>query len=642
MTIGNFKLTIDGTDIINDKAISITNNRPENNVSVLSFVIDDYQSRNYVDLLDEWTTVELSLKYKGSSYTKTFRGQVDTLKPLLTRQGELLSVTCWGQGRALLDTHCNTSFGSESHNPILNTAREIIQHMVDDYVEESFDGSDTLWYLDSTGTYVENVHAGCSVTSLASPYHNNLTMLNRLCDIVNAWAQTQSPAEPSIHWFVDTTAYSLGVSKPRLYVKELDADHGTGNWDRYYGGSQASATVTQGADFLEYSFDRNLKDYANKVILASAFRKPATDIWTENGGPAWGESGTDIVEYTVTNKLVGSHCLHASPDDSADTYKFIYYPSSHDAGWDFTKVGSANEPPVLSFYVRCNNAAQFAAWNVMLVTEAATLFGDANEKNSYARYVEMIFCEADKWVHIEVPIGPYYSLSDKRQLDGTAQFEWKIPAWGGSGVDWSNVNAIMFHLGTLDAADWYFDDLHFAGKIIREAYDAGEITATKKERQVLIRLDTALDDTLDSAVTGGDYSGTAARLATAELYRRTQIGVATAANRFLTGTLTMPMKEDLLPGQLLHVHAGKKSDGSYRFDLDMRIKELTHNVTVDGGYLTSVNLTADTVNSHAPGVVTQWGILMDHAGALSHAEARDLKSAGVDIDVPRLSFDPTV
>jgi hypothetical protein len=427
----------------------------------------------------------------------------------------------------------------------------------------------------------------------------------------------------------------------------LDANHSSGDWSKYYGGSQANATVTQGVNNVSVQISRDLREYANKVILACAFRKPATDIWTEST-VTWGESGTDVVEFAANDPpgaMVGTNYLHASPDNSADTYKYIYYPSTHDAAWDFTKVGSANNVPVLSFYVQCDTlAGAFSTQSVMLATDT-TFVGDVDDYLSYVQYSELIRPYADKWFHIEIPIGPYYALSDKYQMDDAddKQLEWKTPGFGGvdGPVDWSEVNCIIFQLGTLDACDWYFDDLHFSGKIIREAYDAGEITATKKEHQKLIRLDTALDDTLDSAVTGGDYSGTAARLATAELYRRTQIGISTEANRFVTGIISMPMQEDLLPGQLLHVHSGKKADGTYRFNLDMRVKEVSHSVS-NKGYWTTVNVTSDTVNTHAPGVIGQWGLLMDHTGALGHAEARDLKSAGIDIDVSRLIFDPTV
>jgi len=73
----------------------------------------------------------------------------------------------------------------------------------------------------------------------------------------------------------------------------------------------------------------------------------------------------------------------------------------------------------------------------------------------------------------------------------------------------------------------------------------------------------------------------------------------------------------------------------------MRIKELTHHVSKEG-YVTHVNLTSDLWNTHAVGIPSAWGILMDHAGALGHAEARDLKASGIDTGIPRLTWDPTV
>ena len=42
-----FKLTIASTVYENTEAISIKNMRPENNISTLEFVINDYKNRNY-------------------------------------------------------------------------------------------------------------------------------------------------------------------------------------------------------------------------------------------------------------------------------------------------------------------------------------------------------------------------------------------------------------------------------------------------------------------------------------------------------------------------------------------------------------------------------------------------------------------
>jgi len=129
----SFKLTLGSTDIENDQAINIINIRPENNVSSVEFTINDYQSKSYIDLIDAFTSIDLSLKCKGGSYTKTFSGMVAPgyLKPAVTSEGEVLKVLAWGKGQAYAATHCSTSYGVESHNPTKDTAREIAQDLTD-------------------------------------------------------------------------------------------------------------------------------------------------------------------------------------------------------------------------------------------------------------------------------------------------------------------------------------------------------------------------------------------------------------------------------------------------------------------------------------------------------------------------------
>jgi len=67
----------------------------------------------------------------------------------------------------------------------------------------------------------------------------------------------------------------------------------------------------------------------------------------------------------------------------------------------------------------------------------------------------------------------------------------------------------------------------------------------------------------------------------------------------------------------------------------MRIKELKHVITLPEP-MTVLNLTDDVTNAHAMGAPTQHSVLAEYVGALGHGEARDLKSSGVDILIPRL------
>lgn len=622
MTIPSFKLTIGTTVIENDQALSITNIRPENNISSLEFWINDYQSKSYSDLIDMFDNVTLELKNKNDTYTTTFYGEVHSLTPVLSMQGEILKVLCWGKEICLNQTHCDESYGAESQNPdaVADSPRHLFQKLVNEHVENSFgDAEATNWALNESDTYIDDIHSGLSITNLTSKYQSVFTMFNRLCDIVNAYAVTLGTPEPGIHWFVAP----LTAASPRIYMKEICDNHSSGNWPKYYGLTQAEATLTQGTDFIDYSFHRNLDNYANNVVLSCAFRKPAFDYWTENAATnsLWTNSQNMTFSDDAVNYIVGadSHKFRTS----ASTLGKAYYPNAA-ANWNFDYIGSQDNPPTLNFYARrSSNAPQVI--HLQLYTTIDVDYFNIELFNSGGNKTWMP--DHEEWYGITLPIGKYYKNADMPDK------QWQI---NGS-PDWTDIDGIqVYHFNTFAGNnDFWLDDLHLSGRIVREARDASEC-GTYNERQVFLRLDTAIDDSFNTS----DNTGTAARLATAELFRRSQCKTA-ASDRFLTGSITVPMKEDLLPGQLLHVHAGKKSDGNYRFDLDMRVKELTHFVTVNG-YTTNTNLTSDLWNTHAVGIPSAWGILMDHAGALGHAEARDLKASGVDIGIPRLTWDPTV
>ena len=207
-------LTINGVDYTNTLGITITNSRPENNISALEFTISD---KNVSDIVEKEDIVSLQLKNKKQSYTTTFTGRVYALQSDLAPQ----TITCFCKGymEALESTHCDTSFGVESLNPTKDTPREIIQELCDNYVENSFgDAETTNWKINSSDTYVENVHSALSATNLTSKYLNNITVLNRLLEIVNAYAITLGAPEPGIHWFERPDA-----DNPRLMLKEIGA-----------------------------------------------------------------------------------------------------------------------------------------------------------------------------------------------------------------------------------------------------------------------------------------------------------------------------------------------------------------------------------------------------------------------------------
>jgi hypothetical protein len=619
LTIGHYKILVDGaTTITDDFGLVIENRRPESNVSSLLIQVPDYRSSSYSDVFDVHTQIDLQIKHATAGYVTTFSGIAHKPKPIINPQtgGEVLEVQAWGWGIAFDKTTCDTSYGSESANPTKTTAKDILQHLIPNYVEKRWGGDATNWSIDVTD--VEDVHNDFDVVNLTGTYTDNFTMINRLCDLINAHAISDS--DISVHWYVDTDGH--------FRIKEIDQDSADASWKHYYGGSSANATFKEGVnDVLARNFQKQIDDYYNSIVLASAFRKPAYDIWCGNGAPAWGNFQS-VELHSASQHIVGDYSLEVTPTVNNDP-AVIFYPSTHDAGWDFTKCGSSNTIPKVSFYI-------FATDSTALTTGTGLVLGkywdgvvdaSGDDVKYYMDFSKLIANPQDnKWFHVDVPIGPYWALAP--ELANT-DAEWIKT--DGADEDWADIDFVAIGFaGVLTTKKVYIDDLHFSGKVVRHCYDASAITATTKERQLLVRLDSALDDTL--SVTNNN--GTAALLAQALLYQRSTIPVV--------GTMSFPLIEDMLPGQTLQVYAGLESDGStYRWsNLPMRNYELIHRID-SKGLTTTVELTSDVSNSNVMGAQDAWGIMADQMAALSGGQAKDLKASGIDPLIPRLSWDPT-
>ncbi len=50
-----------------------------------------------------------------------------------------------------------------------------------------------------------------------------------------------------------------------------------------------------------------------------------------------------------------------------------------------------------------------------------------------------------------------------------------------------------------------------------------------------------------------------------------------------------------------------------------------------------LNLTDDVTNTHAFAAPDQMSLLQEYAGALGHAEAKNLKASGIDFTIDRLA-----
>jgi len=593
----SFKVETSGETFINEASLSMQISRMENNVSYVVLQVTDYKSKNFEAVFDALNALDVSLRYGSDSWTKVFSGTISTVSPTLKLpQGEVLEVSCWGKGNALAKTHCDTSYGLESQNPTLETPKEIWDDLVDNYINKSFGGDATGYAI--TKTKIADIRNGLDILNITSPYQDCFTILNRVCDVVTAYVGGLGVA--SCHWFVDPDA--------NLFINTIgDHENDASGWPTYWNSSQADSTIEVSQDMILYDFRKNVEEYANKIVLCSALRKPGYDYFTENQSALWDTTACTLTDDAAT-KIVGTHSLKMEPSNLIDDM-LAWYPSGKDAAWDFTKCGSVQTIPQVSFYARRDQDLGSTS-GIRMATDDANYF--------FIIPLTNYITAQDEWIAMNFPIGPYWNL----ETNEGRRFRW---AESGS-PDWSDIDYIMFRkpsqsqTGTL-----WIDDLHFTGKIIREAYDSTAIT-NNDEYQKVIRNDIAVNDTIKAS----DDSGTAARLAYAELLRRMR--------RPTVAIIQTPLAIDILPGQLVHTHACKKSDNTFRIDKDLRIKEIQHIIRPEPeGFSTTLNLTDDVYSTHAFGAPTRASILAKYAGALGHGQARDLKGSGIDILIPRLS-----
>lgn len=596
-----FKIETNGTSFINEESLRIELTRPENNVSFAILSINDYRSKNFEAVFDALNSLDISLRYGSDAWTKVFSGTISTVKPRLSMQGEILEVAAWGLGQALVKTHCNTSYGKESLNPTKDTPAEIWLDLVVNYVQKSFGGSNTGYSMGLT-------YAGGTtptITFLESAYKTNFDILNLTMELITA-AQAGSAGH---HWFVEPDG--------DLNIEQI-GNHTGGAWPTYWNGSQAASTIEVTKDMILYDFRKNIEEYANKIVLCTQLRKPGYDYYTEDKD-IWGTTTCDLTEDT-TNKVVGNCSILAEPANAVDPMQF-WYPAIQgtpdevdpNTNWDFTKIGSEKSIPTINFYGRKDGTLGSFSTIRLFTTDPATNYFEILPFDDY-------ITASGEFFHLNFPIGPYYAYSE----------EIRRFRWGEQGSpDWANIDGIWFSFPSQSGTNkFWIDDLHFSGKIIREAYDSTAISSSIHEHQRVIRNDTAIDDSMKAA----DDSGMAAQLCYAELLRRKQTPTV--------GIIQIPIAVDILPGQLLHIHACKKSASSFRVDKDMRVVELQHIVAPKPvGFKTILNLTDDVNNAHAFGAPTLENILHEYVGALGHAEARNLKGSGIDILVPRLSKD---
>lgn len=551
--------------------------RRENGFDVSTLVLADGEghnlSKNWQDKFntDDAITVEQK-DYSDPSFVTLLDGVIRKAVPQVSQMGFTVSVECDGSGSGLGEMLCAQEYGSQSLHPTLDTIKEI--------VEDASNGIVPLWVNKLLGTATDSGYAYTTqVEDIAGavpyayfPYKPAMKALNDICDIV----QATKGANAGPHWIVDTSK--------RLLIATV-GNHGAPAstfWPTWWRTDAAGSTLVEGEDFIFEEYQQLTKE-ANYVLFHGTFRKPADgDKWTE-ATTGWGTTNCTLgTANGAAYHKVGTCSLSADPDAGLTGY--WYYPSVA-ANWDLTKAGGKYNIPSLNFYIKVNTDIELPI-NVTM----------DNGGGNYYRYdLARDLCDesgtliTNEFFHISIPVGPYARRNTYDRV------------WTESGApDWTTIDYIRFGATSKAAVTGtvWIDGLNLSGYVLRAARQNAAFSSSDPAKLKLITDDLAKDDSL---VTATD-TGTMAELAHAELLR--------CKTTPLVGSIKFPMANDLLPGQLIHVHGKKKIDDSFRVDSNFRVTQIDHVRDNINGYQTLAYITSDIVNSQPRPLPNQYNLLM--------------------------------
>lgn len=574
----------------------------ENAVHTATLVLDN-DSFVFPSILDTEQTIYLSVTDAGSSFSKYCDGYylfagvnrfpISDVNP---KNREVALSLDHLKGVALKEMTVANEYGAQSANPTLDTISEILtdanQGIITKYVNKILGSATNSGY---------SVNVDCEAVAdiinyVEFPYKPADKALNDLCDLVTAL----NAGSAGIHWTVGFDGY--------LKIKSIDQDLiGTHtDWTKYYGGSQAEATLTYREDYDSVNTEK-ISAEANYIIYYGNWRKPSNgDAWTNaDCDSIWtgvNDAGTSyksvLTEDTVTFK-VGTSSLRVTNDAVGGGHSACYIPVGKQAAWDFSSFTDFNVP-TLNFYVLAHG--NIANLNVGVYNIA----GDGTTVDAYGAHSLSAdgLTEYDKWYHYSLPLGPYYNSPERFQ-----DFKW----YGTGALDWSAIDAIQFYW---DAGEdsyicldgFYFGDAH----VCRVAWNSND---TKIKQRIIVD-DIGKDDSLKAS----DDSGVMAQLAYAEYLR--------CSSEYYINTITVPMLPNALPGQLFYV------DG-----VDMRATQIIHEIT-ESQYKTTLHLTSDLTNGRSrpryEDLNKQYANIRPN---FQDREASNMKAGTVDYRITRLAKD---
>lgn len=603
MSMPMCKVVLDGTDYINE-ALSVTVKRRENNYDVATIVFPEY-----ISSIANFDTAAVYFKDASQgSYAQVFGGHVRQANVNLHNDGiKTTTYNCKGYGAALEDTYCNRDYGLESSNPSLCLADDILLDLIDNFVEKSFADSATGQVIAGVGTVSD--FCATTIKYINNPYRANIEVADIVAALTSAigngttagahWIVVPDGATPARFLFAQIGDHTAGSGSPEAY------------WPDWWITNEAGSTLVEGEDFTDFVLLNKAEEYANKVVLVTDFRKPAYDYYTEDGvaNGIWDKDGTTLSDATTTpSPVVGSDYIEIA-DATA------WFPAAENAGWDITKWGSYRTIPRLNFYMYKNDLVNANCQIRLFTTDHSTDY--------FYCALSTLNDPDDEWIFKSIPIGPYYATAE----------EARSYRWSSNGSpDWSDINGCAFYVvdnGT-DPGVLCLDDLHFSGKLVRSAYNSGDITAKGQEIQKVLIARNAMDD----SCVASDDTGFAGRIARAELLRRS---AQTINMMFTIGTNNTCTNVLMMPGQKIHVHALKTAAGTFIINNTMRTLMLEHNWNIQTGLTTTITSSSDLYNSHSINGIDQYALWQENM-FLNNAEARNIRTgAEVDLSIPIMS-----
>jgi len=595
INMAKFKLTLGTTEYENVKLKYGKNIRNENGFDIATLNLDD--TSLFPDTVTAGTAVQLEVAEKGEDYPDNpmFKGVcrfpiVDISGP---PKGNTLMLSCLGAGYGLNQMLVAEEYGVQSRNSSVDTIKEILVdvshgiitnwvNLVMDSVVESGFAYDVTDVDAITGT----------INYIPFPYKPAMAAINDVVDVVTALKA--GGAGP--HWIVTTDDH--------LHMKLISSTQ-AGEWDRYYGASQANATLTYGLDYERANFEK-IGPESNYVVYHGVFRKPPRDVLTESL-VGWDDSD---VTLTLTagggagepaDAVAGTYMLKAASEVDGTCYFWYDFP----VACDFTNVGSVNNPPTVNFLLACNDISDAVQIGVNLYTNRGVdYFGYVDAAAASTLQTEL--SEDAQFQLISIPIGPYAELYYNRNV----KYHWTAST---GSADWADITGVEFQFdGTAERDVIFIDDLRFEGLLTRVALNSGITPYNMK----LITDNVGKDDSLKD----GDDSGTMAQLAYAELLRSSKTSYVGWAR--LKGILP-----EALPGQLFYLQQ------------DLRTMKIVHEIDQTGFY-TTLYLTDDLTNGRAR--MRYEDLNKVYAGVrpeFQDRQATSIKAGTLDIDVPRLTVD---